>query len=124
LSGHHVIQEDDVDTLNLNESSRLFQIVSLNFNANVGPFFPKLADLIGEPGQSSERGKMIVLYQDHVVEPGTVINAATSQNRGFFQHAKPGRRFAGIKYFGRMIANRINELVSKRCNAGQALKEI
>jgi hypothetical protein len=67
---------------------------------------------------------VIVLYEDHIEKARTVINAAASDNCGFFQYAQPRGRLARIEYFGRMIANRVNELAGKRCDAAEALKKI
>ena len=67
---------------------------------------------------------MIVLYQNHVVQPGTMINATTSHHRGLFQHTQARSRFACIEYLGRMISHRVNELPGKRCDTTQALKKI
>jgi hypothetical protein len=67
---------------------------------------------------------VIVLYEDHIEQAGTVINATASDNRGLLQHAQPRGRFARIEYFGRMIANRVNELPGERCDAAEALKKI
>ena len=53
-----------------------------------------------------------------------MINATASDNRRFFQYAQARGRLARIEYFGRMIANRVNELAGKRCDAAEALKEI
>src|SRR5262245_65999052 len=88
LSGRHVVKKDNVDTIDLDESSGLLQIVSLHFDADLRPFLAKLANLVGEPGKSPKGGQVIVLYQNHVVQPRTVINATTSQNRGLFQNAE------------------------------------
>ena len=74
--------------------------------------------------ESSEGGKVIVLYEDHIEQTRTVINATASDNRGLFQYTQPWGRFACIEYFGRMIANRVNELVGERCDAAEALKKI
>src|SRR5262249_51223497 len=124
LSGHHVVQKNDVDAVDLDESARLLQIISLYFDADVRPFLAKLANLVGKPGKSSKGRQVIVLYEYHVVQPRTVINAATSYNRGFFQNAQSRSCFASIQYFGRMIANCVNELASQRCDAAEALKKI
>src|SRR6476661_1880938 len=84
LGGLHVVQEDNVDAVDLDESARLLQIVSLHFDADVGPFLAKPANLVGKTGQPSKSGKVIVLYEDHIEQAGTVIYAAASDNRGLF----------------------------------------
>src|ERR1044071_6589958 len=124
LSRHHVVETNDVDAVDLDERSRLLQIISLHFDPDVGPFLAKLTNLIGKPGKPSESGQMIVLYEDHVVQTGTVVNATTSRNRSLFQYANPRGRLAGIKYFGRMIADCVDKLPGKSCHAAQALKKI
>ena len=53
-----------------------------------------------------------------------MISATASDNRRLFQRAQPGGSFARIEYFGRMIANRVNELAGKRCDAAETLKKI
>jgi len=53
-----------------------------------------------------------------------VINTTASDNRRLFQYAQPRGRLARIEYFGRMVANRVNELAGKRCDAAETLKEI
>ena len=53
-----------------------------------------------------------------------MINATASDNCRLFQYAQPRGRLARIEYFGRMIANRVNELAGKRCDAAEALKKI
>ena len=67
---------------------------------------------------------MIVLYEDHIEQPRTVINATASDNRGLFQCAQSRGSFARVEYFRRMIPNRVNELPGKRCDAAEALKKI
>src|SRR5262249_9468026 len=124
LSGHHVVQKDDIDTVDLNKSPRLLQIVSLHFDADVGPFVAKQPNLIGKPGEAPKGGEVIVLYENHVVQPGTGINATSGHNCGLFQCAQPGSCFACIEYLSRMISNRVNELAGERCDAAEALKKI
>jgi hypothetical protein len=120
----HVVQKDNVDAVDLDESPRLLQIVGLHFDADVWLFFAKPANLVGKPEKPSESGKVIVLYEDHIEQAGTVINATASDNRGLFQCAEPRGRFACVEYSGRMIANRVNELPGERCDAAKALKKI
>src|SRR4051794_20336565 len=67
---------------------------------------------------------MIVFYEHHIEQAGTVINATASDNRRLLQHAQPRGRFARIEYFGRMITNRINKLPCERRDAAEALKKI
>jgi hypothetical protein len=67
---------------------------------------------------------VIVLYEDHVVQARTVINATASDNRGLLQCTQPGGCFARVEYFGRMIANRVHKLAGERCDAAEALKKI
>ena len=67
---------------------------------------------------------MIVLYEDHIEQARTVIDATASDNRRLFQYAQPRGRLARIEYFGRMIANRVNELAGKRCDAAEPLKKV
>ena len=67
---------------------------------------------------------MVVLYEDHIVQAGTVINAAASNNCRLLQRAQSRGGFARIEYFCRMIADRVNELPGKRCDAAEALKKI
>jgi hypothetical protein len=124
LSGDHVVQKDNVDALDLDKSPCLLQIVSFHFDADVWSFLAKPSNLIGKPGKPSEGRKVIVLYEDHIIQARTVINATASDNRGLLQHAQSRGRLAGIEYFGRMIANRVNELAGKRCDAAEALKKI
>src|SRR5207248_157168 len=80
LCGLHVIQKDNVDAVDLDKSSRLLQIVGLDFDADIRSFLAKAANLIGKPGKPVEGCKMIVLYEDHIKEARTVINATASDN--------------------------------------------
>src|SRR4029077_4473497 len=84
LGGAHVVQKDNVDAVDLDESPRLLQIVSLHFDADVWPFLSNPANLVGKPGKPAEGRKMIVLYEDHIEQAGTVIDATTSDNRRLF----------------------------------------
>ena len=124
MGGLHVVQKDNVDAVDFDKSTRLLQVVCLHFDADVWPFLAKPANLIGEPGKPSEGGKMIVLYEDHVVQARTMIHATASDNRGLFQCAQPRGRFACVEYFGGMIADGVNELPGERCDAAEALKKI
>src|SRR4029453_8098483 len=124
LSWDHVVQENSVDATDLDESPDLLQIVSLHFDSDVWPFLTKAANLIGKSGKTSESGWGVLFYENHVVQPGTVINPTTSDNRGLFQHAQARSRFAGVEYLGRMISHRVNELAGKSRDTAQALKKI
>src|SRR5262249_3734552 len=124
LSRHHVVQKDNVDAVDLDKSARLLQVVCLYFDADVWPFLAEATNLVGKPGKPSESGKVIVLYENHIEQTRTVINAAASDNRRLFQCTQPWGRFARVEYFGWMIANRVNELAGERCNAAEALKKI
>src|SRR6478736_2773899 len=120
----HVVQKDNVDAVDLDESPRLLQIVSLHFDTDVGLFIAKPTNLVGKTGKPSESCKVIVLYEDHIEQTGTVINATASDNRSLLQHAQPGGGFTRIEYLRRMIANSVDELPGERCDAAEALQKI
>ena len=124
LGRRHVVQKDDIDAVNLDKSARLLQIISLHFDADVWSLLAKLANLIGKTGKPSERGQMIVLYEHHVVQAKTMINATACDHCSLFQCAQPGRGFACIQDLGRMVSNGINKLARKRCDAAETLQKI
>src|SRR5215831_2824799 len=124
LSGYHVVQKDNVDAVDLDKSARLLQIVCLHFDANVWPLLAKPANLIREPGKPIEGGKVIVLYENHIIQARSMIHAAPGNYRCLFQCAQPRSGFARIQYFGRMISNRVNELAGERRDAAETLKKI
>ena len=89
-----------------------------------GRSLAKAANLIGEPRKTSERGEMVVLYENHVVQAKTVIHAATGDYGCLFQCAQPRGRFACVEYFRGMIADGVNKLAGERCDAAEALQKI
>src|SRR5262249_52760678 len=124
LSWNHVVQKDYVDAIDLDKSPRLLQIVSLHFDADLGTFLAKPANLIGTARTPSGGRKMIVLYEDHIVKARTVITATAGDNRSLFKYAQPGSCFARIEYFGRMISDGVNKLAGERRDAAETLKKI
>ena len=54
LSRRHIVEQDDVDTLNFDEGTNLFQIIGLHFDTDVWSLLTKLANSVGKAGESLE----------------------------------------------------------------------
>jgi hypothetical protein len=79
---------------------------------------------IGKTGKPSKARQVIVFHKDHVVQAKAMVDATAGDHCSLFQRPQPGRGFACIQNLGRMVANGINKLTRKRCDATQTLQEI
>src|SRR5947208_1297956 len=77
-------ERDIVDAGRLDKSAGLFKAISLYFNADVWSLLPKLTNLIGKTGKSSDGGEMIVFYQHHVVQTKPMITASSGNYCSLF----------------------------------------
>src|SRR5256885_7723265 len=99
LGRRHIVEQDDVDTLNFGKGTDLLQIICLHFDTDVWPLLTKLANSIGEAGKPLESCQMIIFHEHHVVQTKPVVFSATSNYGGFFQCSQPRGCFSGIQNF-------------------------
>src|SRR5436190_4405774 len=62
LGRRHIVEQDDIDTLNFDKGTDLFQIICLHFDTDVWSLLTKLANSIGEAGKSLESCQMVVFH--------------------------------------------------------------
>ena len=84
LRRSHIVEEDNIYALYLDESADLFKVVRFYFDADIRPFPPEATNSIRKGGEPSESTKMIILYKHHVVQAETVIDTTTSNDSSFF----------------------------------------
>src|SRR6266705_3771381 len=97
LGCRHIVEQDDIDTLNFDKGTDLFQIICLHFDTDVWPLLTKLANSIGEAGKSLESSQMVIFHEHHVVQTEPVVLSAASNYGGFFQCSQPRGCFPGIQ---------------------------
>src|SRR5438477_3281320 len=86
LGRRHIVEQDDIDTLNFDKGTDLFQIIGLHFDTDVWPLLAKLANSIGEAGKSLESCQMVVFHEHHVVQTEPVILSAAVVGGGGENH--------------------------------------
>lgn len=125
-SGGHIIQENNVDARDGEKGADLVQRIGFDFYFDPGMVTAEELKLMGKDTgpESGISGEMIVLDHDHVIEPETVILAASSADGGFLEEAKTRSGFAGVEDDRRGPCDGVHEAAGKSGDGGEALKEI
>src|SRR6266404_58861 len=99
LGRRHIVEQDDIDTLNFHEGTNLFEIICLHFDTHVWSLLTELANSIGEAGKSLESSQMVIFHEHHVVQTEPVVLSAAGNYGGFFQCSQARGCFSGIQNF-------------------------
>ena len=85
LCGCHVVEKDNVNAFDLDESACLLKILSLYFDTDVWALGAKLTDSIGETRKASKHRQMIVFYEHHVVQAEPMVDPTPSDHSSLFK---------------------------------------
>src|SRR5260370_30105916 len=77
LGRRHIVEQDDIDTLNFDKGTDLFQIICLHFDTDVWPLLTKLANSIGEAAKSLETCQMAIFHKDPLVQTEAAVPPAS-----------------------------------------------
>src|ERR1700730_3590074 len=62
----HIIEQDQINLVDLEEGARLLQTVRLDFDAQIRPFSTKFANRFDKCGESGMRREVVIFYQHHI----------------------------------------------------------
>src|SRR5207248_7756072 len=122
LSGRHVVEQNYVYSVEFDERTNLFQVISLHFDADVWSFLAELANSTGKTGESLESSQMIIFHEHHFVQTKTVVAATPGNYRSFLQYTQPRCGFSRIQDLNAAITNGVCILTRQCRYAAQMLQ--
>ena len=120
----HVVEQDDVNSIDLKKRADLFEMVGLHFDPQIGTFASHARNGLRETGQAALRADVIVFDQNHVVKAEAMIRAAAGEDGLFFQSAQSRRRLARIENLRPMFSDCFDKLPCQCRDSAKPLQKI
>lgn len=124
LADAHVVEQNEVDSGEGEEVSELFEGGGFELNAHTRVLSVNAVNRLLKQFQITAGSKVIVFDHHRIIEPQTMVDAATSED-GFFFNQPPARcGFAGVPDFDGMGFDSLHVAVGHGGDAGQPLQKV